>query len=368
MLFEARSMCHGLLQRGEALRFLRRASDVAFMVAPFAVVTAIACASPETLEAGQAPTREQQNRSRGETNARTEPPQPTSPARVVPDGPIAVVNQPDPEQQERDARQTTQASLDNVIQFATLVFAGLAAYGALGAYRENRRSANAAEAQIALLKQQIADSKTEAAEQRTVALSALEQTRLSADAAKRSADAQIDQLRLLYAPFVDLRNPRADTLAVSGFHLTENEHSARLLFDHSDSQATNQPIYLRITWEIANLGSSPIRFDGMTSQVKTKHAAMWQQSERVGRTVGAGDVFEHVAQRIELDGDDVRRFYEGGLIVGTQLIAEIHNPIDGQQIYRTFRRPVLFGYRRPPQIVQNTSTLQDWPPAQGDTE
>jgi hypothetical protein len=350
------------------MTFLRRASHVASIVAPFAMVAAIGCASRQILEARQAPTKEQQNRTRGDTNTRPEPSPPASPTRVVLDGPITVVNQPDPRQQERDARQSAQTNFDNRVQLATLIFIALAAGGAVGAYLANRRSANAAEAQIALLKQQIADSKTDAAEQRVIALSALEQTRLSADAARRSADAQLDQLRLRYAPFVDLRNPRSDTVGSSGFHLTEDEHSARLLFDHSDSQATSQPIYLRITWEIANLGSSPIRFDGITSHVKTKHAACWQATERVGRTVGAGDVFDYMAQRIELDSDDVRRFYEGGVMVGTQVMAEIYNPIDGQQIYRTFRRPVLFGYRRRPQIVQNTSALQDWPPAQGDTE
>jgi hypothetical protein len=154
------------------------------------------------LKAGHAPTVEQQDETGGDTTVSDQPEQPSSPAKVAIEGQITAVNQPDPQQQ---AEQRAQARFSNSLQVWTLVFAGLAALGAIGAYFANRRSANAAEIQVGILKRQVEDSRHDADEQRRIALEALAETRKSADAAKLSAEAATDAILLAHPPRILVR-------------------------------------------------------------------------------------------------------------------------------------------------------------------
>ena len=78
---------------------------------------------------------QQENKSRPGTRGDTQ--QPT--IRVGIDGPITVANQPDPDQEKRYAEQRAQAQFDNLIDGGTLLFVGVAAAAAIGAWVANRR-------------------------------------------------------------------------------------------------------------------------------------------------------------------------------------------------------------------------------------
>jgi hypothetical protein len=131
---------------------------------------------------------EQQDEAGGETADSARPQQPAPPAKITVEGPITVINKPDPKEEERDAEQRTQTKFTNRVNLGTLLFAAIAALGAVGAYFANRRAADAAEMQAGLLKQQVEKAKGEALWQQMQAQRALSATQRSADAAKKSAD------------------------------------------------------------------------------------------------------------------------------------------------------------------------------------
>jgi hypothetical protein len=159
------------------------------MIAPFVLYVSMASASQQIPQAQETAPIKQQDKTDNKTQPRSEPQQPAPPTRVTINEPVTVINQPDPKQEQRDAEQRTQTKLSNYFQFGTLVFAAIAAAGAVGAYFANKRSADAAEAQAILLKGQIADARVDAAEQRRIAIDGLAETCRVANAMKESADA-----------------------------------------------------------------------------------------------------------------------------------------------------------------------------------
>ena len=175
------------------MKFLRLAWH-GVSICTLVVVIAFGWRSPQFLQAGQASAKKQQDKTRDKTDASREPQGPALPAKITVEGPITVKNQPDPEQQKRDAEQRAQTRFSNILQIWTLFFAGLAALGAIGAYFANRRSANAAEKQITLLNGQISDSKADALEQRRIATDGLVEIRRTADAATTQSDLMRKQL------------------------------------------------------------------------------------------------------------------------------------------------------------------------------
>ena len=120
-------------------------------------MVAVLCggASQEILEGRQTVTIEQQNKANTETQISAPPQQPTAPTRVTIDGSITVANQRDPQQQQRDAEQSSKDKFDRWIDGLTLLLLAIAAAAAYGAYRANRRSADAVEDQVKLLTGQI---------------------------------------------------------------------------------------------------------------------------------------------------------------------------------------------------------------------
>ena len=192
------------------------------------IVALLGC-SQQLLQARQAVTIQQQNEARGKSDVSAHPQQPATPTRVTVDGPVTVVNQPDPKQDQRDAEQRAQTKFDNRIDVLTLVLLGAAAAGAVGAYLANRRSANAAEAQVRLLSSQIADAKKDAAEQRQIAFDALAETRKSAEAAVLAARTADREMRLVHQQWLDFDQWRVENASADGafyldtrFQITNN--------------------------------------------------------------------------------------------------------------------------------------------------
>jgi hypothetical protein len=117
-------------------------------VSSVTLAVAIALGSPQVLQAGQAAVKQQQNKTAGNAGVSREPQPPPPPTKVAIDGPITVINQPDPNEKQREAEQQAQTVFENRVQVATLLFAAIAAVGAIAAYYANRREANAAEGQL----------------------------------------------------------------------------------------------------------------------------------------------------------------------------------------------------------------------------
>jgi hypothetical protein len=126
------------------------------------------------------PAKQQQNKTNKNQPKGSNPQQQSAPTEIIIKGPVTVFNQPNPDQKDKDAEQKAQTTLNNRLQIATLVFAGLAGIAAVGAYFAARRQANAAE-------QSLINIKAEGVEQRSISLEALAETRKSADAAKDAA-------------------------------------------------------------------------------------------------------------------------------------------------------------------------------------
>jgi hypothetical protein len=118
-------------------------------------VLTLAATSQQILNGNQAPPVERQKKAADKTAADERPEQPAAPSRVTIDGPVTVVNKPDPKQEEREAEQRAQTKLQNWINGITLVLLGLATAGAWAAYVASRRSAIADEEQARLLKRQV---------------------------------------------------------------------------------------------------------------------------------------------------------------------------------------------------------------------
>jgi hypothetical protein len=114
---------------------------------------------------------------------------------------------------QRQAEERAQKQFENIIQLGTLAFAGIAAAGAVAAWWANKRSADAAEAQIALMKDEITNSRGDADEQRRIALQGLAETRNTALAATRSAELSRDALYLLEGANVQLEESIFDVPA-----------------------------------------------------------------------------------------------------------------------------------------------------------
>jgi hypothetical protein len=159
--------------------FLRRTRHVV------SIVTLIAASA----YASQEPATKQQ-KNEPEAAAATSAPkqQPTTPTKVAVDGSVNVINQPDAKAEQRYADERADAKFNQWIDIATLFFVGVAAYAAIAAWRANKRSADAEEAQVGLLTNQLNAARSDATEQRQIALDGLAETRKSADAASRSAD------------------------------------------------------------------------------------------------------------------------------------------------------------------------------------
>jgi hypothetical protein len=175
--------------------------DRAISVSILTLVTAgVLSASQPASKGRQTGSIQQQNKTSRDTPGRTEPQKPVEPTKVTLDGPVTVINQPDPKQEQRDAEQRAQTKFTNSVNLWTLVFAGIAAAGAIGAYRANRRSADAEEEQVRLLKSEIEDARKDAAEQRGHAINALAATKKAAEAAQTTAAA----LKVIHRQWVSI--------------------------------------------------------------------------------------------------------------------------------------------------------------------
>jgi hypothetical protein len=84
----------------------------------------------------------------GNTHVSQLQPQPQPPLKGTIDGPVTVVDQPDPNENRRQAEQRAQTRFENTIQVITLIFVAVAAVAATAAYFANRRAANAAVRQV----------------------------------------------------------------------------------------------------------------------------------------------------------------------------------------------------------------------------
>jgi hypothetical protein len=109
----------------------------------------------QSKQQNKAPVVKKQDKAADKTKSGTDPQQQTPPARITIDGPVTVSSQPDPNQKQREADQKAQTHFQNSIQVATLIFVGIAAFGAVAAYFASRRQANAAEESLREMRRQI---------------------------------------------------------------------------------------------------------------------------------------------------------------------------------------------------------------------
>ena len=156
------------------------------------------------LYAQQAPPKQQQDEATDEASERRGPQQPSTPARITLDGPVTVVSQPDPKQEQREAEQRAQTQFENCIQVWTLIFVAIAGVGAVAAYFANKRSADAAEKQVGLLQGEIADARADAIEQRRIANEMLNEAERSAAAMSASAEVAQQALVIAHRAFLDV--------------------------------------------------------------------------------------------------------------------------------------------------------------------
>jgi hypothetical protein len=187
------------------------------------------------------------------------------------------------------------------------------------------------------------------------------ETKKSADAAKKSADAQLTALQLLYAPRIELRNPSAVMLDVSG----EKDCAAIVMYDHPDSVKRRGEAYLRITWGISNVGSNSIRFTALWAQSKIK-GGDWRSCGRIECTVGPQDGIGYTVEAGELTSENQGLFCTGRLIVSVQFNAEIYDPVERQATYYTFRRKAIYGHGKSTEVMP-LGDPSDWPESKGET-
>jgi len=192
------------------------------------------------------------------------------------------------------------------------------------------------------------------------------ETAKAANAARRGANAQRQQLRLLYAPCIDLRNPRSVMLGVDGL---QKDCGLILMFDHPDSvRATDEAddsTHLRITWEIFNAGSTPIQFRGVTAKARTKGLVGWHLNPSSARTIRGGEGFDYPVYVHRLIGRDQLLFCQHRLIVSLHIEMEVHDPVERKVAHYTCRRSVICGPTRPPEITP-LGDISDWPTAKGE--
>jgi hypothetical protein len=169
------------------LVFLRWTRHLASIVTLLAALSGYVAEASQQIQ--QAAPEQQQDEPRTEATSGANEQNPTLPPKIALDGPIEVINQPSAYEKQRDAEQRAQTDFSDRLQVWTLVFAGIAAAGAVGAWLANRRSATAAE-------QQIVDARKHADEQRRISLDMLTETKKTADAAKLSAEVADQTMRL----------------------------------------------------------------------------------------------------------------------------------------------------------------------------
>jgi hypothetical protein len=236
-------------------------------VRAFAVIM-LACSLFASPKAQQASPIQKQDKAGSDAAKSDGAKQPATPARVTIDGPVTVVNQPDPKEKQREAQQRAQTDFDNSVQKWTLFFVGVAAAAAIGAWFANHRSAKAAEDQIVLLKGQITSADVEAAEQRRIANDALVETRKSADAAKASADA-LKNTERAYIGLVHWLSDDARPILVNQLDVARAQHGLGPLgpdFDRShigfqrnpwNAQPEGGQVRYKLELRVVNNGRTP---------------------------------------------------------------------------------------------------------------
>lgn len=170
-----------------------------------ALLATMACATSASQDGQQAGTKQQQNERA--TNTQSAAPEPQ---HVVIVGPVSLANEPDPKEEQRDAERRAQTHFENRVAIGTLFFAGVAAAGAIGAWMSNKRSADAAEGQRDLLKEQLKQATIDAEEQMRIATDMLKEAKNSATAANKSADVAKQTLIIANRAYLYVESMRLD--------------------------------------------------------------------------------------------------------------------------------------------------------------
>jgi len=170
------------------------------------------------------------------------------------------------------------------------------------------------------------------------------ETGKAAKAATISADAQIQQLRLLYEPSIELVNPTVQPMGAP--------HTLLL-----------------VTWTVKNVGLAPLRIThlhGYARALRPRNQTRpeWPPAEpSVQRTLGVGGELAYSVHSPNLNQTEIDRFNRHTLTLSVQIEVECPDPFDltAGSRYFVFRRMITCGSNGNVEPRWFSRDAEDWP-------
>jgi hypothetical protein len=168
---------------------------------------------------------------------------------------------------------------------------------------------------------------------------------IEARATRHAANAQLKGLELLYAPAIELSNPRV-------------------------SAAGSPHTLLIVTWDVENAGGTPLFVTYIRAYARAFHgkgqpSAKWNHLEpSKGRFIGVGRSLEHQTFTPNLTAEDISRFNKNHLNVTVQIEVECRSPFakPWPYEYHVFRRMITCGKTmQQPERRDFSEDAEEWP-------
>lgn len=169
----------------------------------------------------------------------------------------------------------------------------------------------------------------------------------AANAAKASADIQVQQLRMLHEPMVELANPQSEPLG--------RPHTL-----------------IAVTWQIVNAGMAPVRvqhLDGCARPFRGPYkdkpdTTRWGLAEPVmNRIIPIGESIEYTVYSDNLTAEEIMRFDKNHLNLSVQIEVTCIHPfaVRNWPAHFVFRRIMSVGRTSAPEQQWFAKDAENWP-------